>query len=104
MYKENIFTKIINKEIEANIIYESEFFIVFPDIKPLEKFHFLILPKKSYIDYFNFLNFASIEEKKDLEKTFLKIKKDINLNNIKLITNSGNFQEIFHFHFHLLGY
>ena len=45
-----IFTKIINKEIPAHIIYEDEKFISFLDINPLTIGHSLVVPKIE-VDY-----------------------------------------------------
>lgn len=41
-----IFTKIINREIPAEIIAEDDNFIAFLDIMPLVKGHVLVVPKK----------------------------------------------------------
>ena len=41
-----IFSKIINKEIEANIIYEDESVLAFEDVNPQAPIHILIIPKK----------------------------------------------------------
>ena len=46
----SIFTKIINKEIPAQIIAEDDSFIAFLDVFPLAIGHVLIVPKKE-IDY-----------------------------------------------------
>lgn len=45
-----IFTKIINKEIPAEIIAEDDRFIAFLDIMPLVKGHVLVVPKQE-VDY-----------------------------------------------------
>tara|TARA_B100001989_G_scaffold245162_1_gene214656 strand:+ start:722 stop:1114 length:393 start_codon:yes stop_codon:yes gene_type:complete len=45
-----IFTKIINKEIPAHIIFEDKNFISFLDIKPLTIGHSLVVPKIE-VDY-----------------------------------------------------
>jgi len=42
----SIFTQIINREIPANIEYESDEIIVIHDINPQAKTHLLIIPKK----------------------------------------------------------
>jgi histidine triad (HIT) family protein len=42
----SIFTKIINREIPAHIIYEDEHCIAFLDINPVHKGHTLIVPKQ----------------------------------------------------------
>lgn len=44
---ETIFTKIINKEIPAEIIYEDEQVLAFNDINPQAPTHFLVIPKKA---------------------------------------------------------
>ncbi|SDA51717.1 histidine triad (HIT) family protein [Algoriphagus alkaliphilus] len=46
----SIFTKIIKREIPAEIIAEDENFISFLDIMPLVKGHVLVVPKKE-VDY-----------------------------------------------------
>ena len=40
-----IFTKIINKEIPANIVYENDNVLAFKDINPQAPVHVLIIPK-----------------------------------------------------------
>ncbi|MCB9361111.1 MAG: HIT family protein [Flavobacteriales bacterium] len=46
----SIFTKIINREIPAYIIDETDEFIAFLDVFPLAKGHTLVIPKKQ-VDY-----------------------------------------------------
>jgi histidine triad (HIT) family protein len=46
MHQETLFTKIINREIPADIVYEDELSLVFKDINPQAPFHVLIIPKK----------------------------------------------------------
>lgn len=43
-----IFCKIINKEIKADIVRETDNFIVISDINPVSPVHLLIIPKKHY--------------------------------------------------------
>ena len=42
----SIFTKIIHREIPANVVYEDEQCIAIYDIAPKAKTHILIIPKK----------------------------------------------------------
>jgi len=44
---ETIFSKIINKEIPAEIIYEDELALAFKDVNPQAPIHFLVIPKKA---------------------------------------------------------
>ena len=46
----SIFTKIINREIPAEILAEDENYIAFLDIMPLVKGHVLVVPKQE-VDY-----------------------------------------------------
>lgn len=43
---ETIFTKIINRDIPADIIYENDHVLAFNDINPQAPTHFLVIPKK----------------------------------------------------------
>jgi len=46
--KNNIFYKIIQKEISTSILYENKFFICIKDINPQSAIHFLIISKNNY--------------------------------------------------------
>lgn len=46
----SVFTKIINREIPANILAEDDRYIAFLDINPLVNGHALVVPKKE-VDY-----------------------------------------------------
>lgn len=74
----SIFTKIINREIKSEIVYEQENIIVIKDIHPKAKTHLLIIPKKE-IQTINDLQ----EEDRDLiaEMFFVakKIAKDLKI-------------------------
>ena len=42
-----IFTKIIEKQIPADILFEDERVLAFRDINPQAPVHFLVIPKKA---------------------------------------------------------
>jgi histidine triad (HIT) family protein len=46
MLAQNIFLKILSKEIPAQILYEDEICLVFRDIQPQAPVHVLLIPKK----------------------------------------------------------
>jgi histidine triad (HIT) family protein len=46
MLQDNIFKKIIDKEIPAGIVYEDEHCLAFRDIHPQAPVHVLIIPRK----------------------------------------------------------
>ncbi len=51
----SIFTRIINREIPAHIVAESDDYLAFLDINPLAEGHTLVIPKKE-VDYYFDLN------------------------------------------------
>ncbi len=50
---DTIFSKIIKREIPANIIYEDDLVIAFLDITPVNHGHTLVIPKKPFINIFD---------------------------------------------------
>ena len=103
----NIFSKILRKEIPCDKIYEDENFLFFKDIDPKAKIHVLGIPKVKCVD---FSDFVSKHDDNLVSEFFKKTEYVINilgLNNggYKVITNSGTNggQEVPHFHIHILG-
>ncbi|MDA9652238.1 histidine triad nucleotide-binding protein [Pseudomonadota bacterium] len=102
---ETIFTKIINKEISADIIYEDELALVFKDIQPQAPTHLLIIPKKPIPK----LSDASTEDKELLGHLMLvagEVSRMLELDDtFRLVTNNGANagQSVFHLHLHLLS-
>ncbi len=102
-----IFSKIINKEIPADIVFESENVLAFKDIKPQAPVHILIIPKIEIpkITDLNGKQHASLlGEMFDVAN---KLAKDLGIdkNGFRLVLNCGNDggQEVYHIHIHLLG-
>ena len=58
----NIFAKILRKEIPCKAIYEDEFVLAFHDINPQKKIHALVIPKGKYINLDDFSTNADTEE------------------------------------------
>ena len=69
----NIFAKILRKEISCKKIYEDDFVLSFHDINPQKKIHALIIPKGKYIDLDDFCLKASTEEMVGLLKGINKV-------------------------------
>jgi histidine triad (HIT) family protein len=57
----SIFTKIINRELPANIVAETEQFIAFLDVRPMTEGHTLCVPKRE-VDYYFDLTEAELAE------------------------------------------
>ncbi|AGJ02047.1 HIT domain-containing protein [Rickettsia prowazekii] len=105
--KENVFAKIITKNLPAEIIYEDKQILAFKDIAPIAPVHIIVIPKNEYIDYTDFISKASIDEIKQFFSKIADIANEAGLDKVgyRLITNKGekSGQTIFHFHFHIIG-
>jgi len=102
-----IFSKIISREIPADIVYETNNILAFRDINPQAPVHILIIPK---------LEIPTIKEINSTEHSNLlgemydaanKIAKDegISEDGFRLVFNCGDNggQDVYHIHMHLLG-
>ena len=83
----NIFAKILRKEIPCKKIYEDNDVLCFYDINPQAPIHALLIPKGKYLSYEDFL------QKADSEKITSFFKK-INLITEKLKVTSSGFRII----------
>ena len=108
MYDENnIFAKILRKEIPCDKVYEDEFSLFFNDINPQAKIHVLGIPKFPCITFSDFLKNADNENITSFFKSVQLVINSLNIENkgYRLITNSGEDggQEVPHFHIHILA-
>ena len=109
--KENIFAKILRKEIPNDTVIETDFSLAFKDINPVAPVHILVIPKGPYVNYDHFVSNASNEEILDFNNTVTEVIKKFDLdpvrngNGYRLIANTGlnGVQEVPHLHFHILG-
>ena len=105
--KDNIFAKIIRKEIPASIVYEDDYVLAFNDIAPKKKKHVLIIPKGEYTCFDDFCDNADNAEIAHFFKIIAKLATDLGIteSGYRVISNKGEHggQEVDHFHVHLLG-
>ena len=109
--KENIFAKILRKEIPNETVIETDLSLAFKDINPVAPVHVLVIPKGPYVNYDHFVSNASNEEILDFNNTVKEVIKKFDLdperngNGYRLIANTGlnGVQEVPHLHFHILG-
>ena len=100
-----IFCKIIKKEIPSTIMYEDENMIIFKDIDPKAKKHYLCVPKS------HFKLLADMDDKQaELLALCLKkiptLEKELGLEGgYRLVINQGDNagQTVFHLHIHILA-
>lgn len=103
---DDLFMKIIDREIPADIVYETEELLAFRDISPKAPTHILIIPKK----HIRTANDIEPEDSELIGKMFLVAAELADLEGIaedgyRLIINCNRDggQVVFHLHLHLLG-
>lgn len=99
-----IFCKIIEGKIPSKKLYEDDDVLVFNDINPLAKVHFLIIPKQ----HIESLASCTEENVSLLSKITLlapKLAAEQGLTGFRTMINTGKSggQEVFHLHYHVYG-
>lgn len=101
-----IFSKIISREIPADIVYEDDLVLAFRDIAPQAPVHILIIPKQEIPT----VNDISATDEAALGRLFSVAAKIASAEGIadsgyRLIVNCNEHggQEVFHLHMHILG-
>ena len=101
-----IFSKIINKEIHADILFENDKILAFRDISPQAPVHFLVIPKKEI----RTINDVNEEDKSLIGELFMVAKEiakkeGISEKGYRTIFNCNEHggQTVYHIHLHVLG-
>jgi histidine triad (HIT) family protein len=103
--QETLFSKIIRKEIPADIVYEDDLALAFRDINPQAPVHILVIPKQPIAK----LADAESEDGALMGHLLLTVKRvaeQLGLSNgYRVVINSGSDggQTVDHLHLHILG-
>lgn len=101
----SLFTKIVEREIPADIVFEDDLTLAFRDISPKSPTHILVIPKKEIV------SLADLTEQDEAivgrcVMVAHKVAKQEKLDaGYRLVVNCGDDggQEVPHLHFHLMG-
>ena len=102
---ETLFTKIIDRKIPADIVYEDELCLAFKDINPQAPLHILVIPKKNIVK----ISDTTEYEQDLLGHLLLKAGEIANAQGygeaFRLVINNGESagQTVFHLHIHILA-
>ena len=106
MAEETIFSKIIRREIPAQIVYQDELVTAFRDINPQAPTHILIIPNKLIPT----VNDVTAEDEVALGRLFTVARlvaqqEGIAESGYRLLVNCNHDagQEVFHLHMHIFG-
>ena len=100
-----IFSKIISKEIPANIIHEDEKCLCFHDVSPQAPIHFLVIPKKP-IPQLSKADDSDSQLLGYLLNTARKVASKLELDEgYRVVINNGvhGAQSVYHLHIHVMG-
>jgi histidine triad (HIT) family protein len=104
---ETIFSKIISKEVKADIVFESDSVMAFNDINPQAPVHILIVPKIEIPKVIDLNGKEHAELLGEMIDVANKLAKEYNIaeDGFRLVFNCGpkGGQEVYHLHMHLLG-
>lgn len=105
MMTDNIFLKIINRQIPAAIVHEDELCLAFTDVSPQAPTHVLIIPRKEIRTHADL-----VKEDRELlghmHLVAVELAQKLGLKDgYRLVINSGEHggQSVPHLHMHLLG-
>ncbi|AYV20407.1 MULTISPECIES: purine nucleoside phosphoramidase [Vibrio] len=106
MAEETIFSKIIRKEIPADVLYQDDLVTAFRDINPRAPSHVLIIPNKLIPT----VNEVETDDEAMMGRMFTVARKiahdeGIAEDGYRLIVNCNSHggQEVYHIHMHLVG-
>jgi len=100
-----IFSKVIRREIPADIVYEDELCLAFRDINPQAPTHVLLIPKRE-IDSLSSANGADQVLLGHLMLAAAKVARQLGVGDaFRLVVNNGAEagQSVFHLHLHILA-
>ncbi|RMD88353.1 MAG: histidine triad nucleotide-binding protein [Alphaproteobacteria bacterium] len=104
---DNVFARILRREIPADILYEDAFALAFSDINPQAPVHVLVIPKGAYISFDDFAEKASDDEIAGFFRAVRAVAQKLGVaeGGYRLLANHGAnaHQEVPHFHVHIFG-
>ncbi len=108
---ENIFSKILRREIPNETVLETKHSLSFKDINPVAPNHVLVIPKGPYVNFDHFISEASSDEILDFNSMINDVIKIIGAApstdgfGYRIISNAGDhgFQEVPHLHVHIIS-
>jgi histidine triad (HIT) family protein len=104
--QETIFSKIIRKEIAANIVFEDDLCLAFHDVNPQAPVHVLVIPKRQ-IESLETATAEDCELFGHLQIVLQQVARKLGVHETgyRVVMNCGRHggQSVSHVHYHLLG-
>lgn len=104
---QNVFAKILRREIPSKAVYEDDHAYAFHDINPQAPTHILVIPKGAYVSWDDFSARASDAEIAGFVRAVGHIARESGLvaSGYRLLANTGvnSHQEVPHLHVHIFA-
>jgi len=104
---DNVFARILRKEIPSDFLYEDDVAVAIRDIAPAAPVHVLVLPKGDYVSFDDFVQKAGADKVAAFFASVQKVAEKLGVveSGYRLIANHGAdaSQTVPHFHVHILG-
>lgn len=99
-----VFTKIVNREVPAEIVYEDDHFIAFLDIIQTTKGHVIVSTKKEYINILSLPPKVAGDFFEVVTKVAQAVSKAFGTDSVNILSNAGTLasQQVFHCHMHII--
>ena len=102
----NVFAKILRKELPSKRVFENEYAIAFQNIDPRAQTHVLVIPRGEYTDFYDFTTRATVEAQSGFWHAVTETADALGITgNFRIVANTGTGagQSVFHFHVHLMS-
>lgn len=102
--EDSVFTKIINREIPAAVVYEDDDVIAFLDITPANPGHTLVVPKKPVRNVFDIGEEEWLSLMRIVRKVAHAVRKAVDAEGVNITMNNepAAGQTVFHAHIHII--
>src|SRR4030095_6508103 len=105
--RNNVFARILRRELPCRTVYEDEHVLAFHDIRPQAPTHIIVIPKGEYISVDDFSERASEAELVAVRRAVSRIAREqgVTDSGYRILANHGAaaHQDVPHFHLHLFG-
>ena len=102
--EDTIFSKIIRREVPADIVYEDDDTLAFLDVKPVSHGHTLVIPKKSVRNIFDADDATLAAVLRTVRKIAPAVRDAVGAHGVHINSNheAAAGQIVFHLHFHII--
>ena len=91
---------VLNNKVTISKVKETETVLAFYHTKPSYKIHIMVIPKQHITQL---SDVADLEIIKDIFAVIIEVTKQLNLKTFRIVSNSGEYQDSKHLHFHIIS-